>query len=390
MILRFGTAENPQWQQRTRQFIVKNKGILLLLLSLGLLFLLTDIDNFVSDFSRGFYDGYTDKDCNCDAKSLNSNSHLFIAAIVSLIFLSIACVLIVQIASLFYNFLFRFILQKTQATYIISFIIWLLIIHSLTWMGLNQIFIKTNFLDESLTKTIKDRREDAAVFLSFLFLIVMIAYGLVKNYINSSKIQAKLMTQKANAEIQALKAQINPHFLFNTLNNLYGTAIVEESPKTADGIQQLARIMRHAVEGSKNEHIEIEKEINFLRDYIEIQQLRIPKRDNIKINTSITWDEIDAQITPLILMTFAENAFKYGISINHESFIDIKLSVEQQQLTFICRNSIVPRTQIEVGTGTGVENTLKRLALLYPNRHTININQTDTIYEVFLTINLSK
>ncbi|MEI7584757.1 histidine kinase [Runella sp.] len=189
--------------------------------------------------------------------------------------------------------------------------------------------------------------------------------------------------------MQALKAQINPHFLFNTLNNLYGTALIENSPKTADGIQQLARIMRHAVESSKNDRIEIDREISFLHDYIEIQQLRIPKRDNIRINTSIFWDENPAQIAPLILMTFAENAFKFGISIARECFLEINLKVEKQQLTFICRNSIVPRTSLEQGTGMGVETTLKRLKLLYPKRHTISINQTDAVYEVFLTINLS-
>lgn len=218
---------------------------------------------------------------------------------------------------------------------------------------------------------------------AFAFLYAVIAYTS-----DSQQRMRTLVLAKARAEISALKAQINPHFLFNTLNNLYGTAIVEDSPKTAEGIQQLAGIMRHAVESSKNERVEIGKEIRFLQDYIEIQQIRIPKRENIKISTEISWDEKSAQIAPLILMTFAENAFKYGISITQQSFLEMSLKVENQQLTFICRNSIVPRTQIEKGTGTGVENTQKRLQLLYPNKHTLNINQTDTVYEVFLTINL--
>lgn len=218
---------------------------------------------------------------------------------------------------------------------------------------------------------------------AFAFLYAVIAY--------TSDAQERMRTlvlAKARAEISALKAQINPHFLFNTLNNLYGTAIVEDSPKTAEGIQQLAGIMRHAVESSKNERVEVGKEVRFLQDYIEIQQLRIPKRDNIRISTEISWDEKPAQIAPLILMTFAENAFKYGISITHQTFLEMSLKVENQQLTFVCRNSIVPRTQIEKGTGTGVENTQKRLQLLYPNKHTLNINQTDEVYEVFMTINL--
>lgn len=246
------------------------------------------------------------------------------------------------------------------------------------------------FIKLSLNTIISPKFEEIGIsmwltnfWVAFAFLYAVIAY--------TSDSQARmraLVLAKARAEINALKAQINPHFLFNTLNNLYGTAIVEDSPKTAEGIQQLAGIMRHAVESSKNERVEVGKEVRFLQDYIEIQQLRIPKRDNIRISTEISWDEKPAQIAPLILMTFAENAFKYGISITHQSFLEMLLKVENQQLTFVCRNSIVPRTQIEKGTGTGVENTQKRLQLLYPNKHTLNINQTDEVYEVFMTINL--
>ncbi|TAE36727.1 MAG: histidine kinase [Runella slithyformis] len=217
---------------------------------------------------------------------------------------------------------------------------------------------------------------------------VSLMFSIIYDFRNNEEVRQKLEQERNLAEIQALKAQINPHFLFNTLNNLYGTAIVEDSPQTAEGIHQLAGIMRHAVESSKHESVEIEKEISFLRDYIEIQQLRLPKRENIRIVTDIEWDEKAAFIAPLILMTFAENAFKYGLSIEQECFLELKLKVENQQLTFVCRNSVVPRTQIEKGTGMGIENTVRRLRLLYPNRHSIQINQNDTVFEVFLTINL--
>jgi len=145
--------------------------------------------------------------------------------------------------------------------------------------------------------------------------------------------------------------------------------------------------MRHAVESSKNGSVEVEKEIKFLRDYIEIQQIRIPKRDNICISSTINWDEKAATVAPLILMTFVENAFKYGISFAHECFVEIKLTIENHQLTFECCNSVVPHAQIE--KGTGIENTLKRLHLLYPNRHTVRVSKSETTFEVFLTISLT-
>ncbi|TAH10179.1 MAG: histidine kinase [Runella slithyformis] len=244
------------------------------------------------------------------------------------------------------------------------------------------------FLGDYLFEKIGDEESYQDDMYAFLVWTVSLMFSIIYDFRNNEEVRQKLENERNLAEIQALKAQINPHFLFNTLNNLYGTAIVEDSPQTAEGIHQLAGIMRHAVESSKHESVEIEKEISFLRDYIEIQQLRLPKRENIRIVTDIEWDEKAAFIAPLILMTFAENAFKYGLSIEQECFLELKLKVENQQLTFVCRNSVVPRTQIEKGTGMGIENTVRRLRLLYPNRHSIQINQNGTVFEVFLTINL--
>jgi len=276
-----------------------------------------------------------------------------------------------------YNLIYKPILRSYRLTNVLLYILICLIIYE---------FLLADFVFEKIINLKKSHDDD--LFAYFIW-VTSLMFSIIYDFRENEKNKQTLERERTTAEIQALKAQINPHFLFNTLNNLYGTALIENSPKTADGIQQLARIMRHAVESSKNDRIEIDREISFLHDYIEIQQLRIPKRDNIRINTSIFWDENPAQIAPLILMTFAENAFKFGISIARECFLEINLTVEKQQLTFICRNSIVPRTSLEQGTGTGVETTLKRLKLLYPKRHTISINQTDAVYEVFLTINLS-
>lgn len=390
MKLIFGTEDSPIWQQKTRSFFVKNGVWIAIILSIGLLIYTSNADEIVSSFLKGFYDGYSENCEGCpDSKKQNNSTIYFIGiGLLTLFFLAVFVVITLFIANVFYNFLFKFILQKPDYKHIILFVVWIIIIYNFIWEGLFLVFEKNNLLSKK-DYTLKEYRENIATIIAYFILIFIVAYGLINNFIKNYKEQAALISQKSTAEIQALKAQINPHFLFNTLNNLYGTAIVEESPKTAEGIQQLAGIMRHAVESSKNDRIGIDKEVRFLHDYIEIQQIRIPKRDNIKIDYQISWDEVPAQIAPLILMTFIENAFKYGISINEKCFIDIRLSVDNQQLTFVCRNSNVQRTQIEKGTGTGIENTLKRLKLLYHNRHTININNTENIYEVFLTIDLN-
>ncbi len=226
-------------------------------------------------------------------------------------------------------------------------------------------------------------------FIANTWIIASLVYCVVQ-YVSESHTRLREMAiQKTKVELSALKAQINPHFLFNVLNNLYGTAIVEESPKTAEGIQQLSSIMRHVVEGTKNERISVEKEIQFLYDFVELSKMRIPKRDNIKIKINIDWDEIPTQIAPLLVIPYVENAFKYGISITQESFIDLDFKIEDKKLTFICRNSIIKQfDKLEVGTSTGLENTKRRLELNYPYRHELKMSSENGIFAVSLEVNL--
>ncbi len=216
-----------------------------------------------------------------------------------------------------------------------------------------------------------------------------VIYSVIQYVSDSHKRLREMAIQKTKVELSALKAQINPHFLFNVLNNLYGTAIVEDSPKTAEGIQQLSSIMRHVVEGTKNERISAEKEVQFLYDFVELNKMRIPKRDNIRININIDWDEQPTQIAPLLVIPYIENAFKYGISITQESFIDLNFKIKDQKLSFSCRNSIIKQfDKLEVGTSTGIENTQRRLMLNYPHKHSLKISNENNIFEVALEVNL--
>ncbi len=199
----------------------------------------------------------------------------------------------------------------------------------------------------------------------------------------------ELALQKTKAELVALKAQINPHFLFNVLNNLYGQAIVEDSPKTASGIERLSRIMRHVVEETKTERSPIEKELKFVEDFIELQKMRIPDRPNIKLSSVIFWDGEPANIAPLLVIPFIENAFKFGISVNNSSFFDMRLRVENKILLFESRNSIIKKAdKLEIGTGTGLENTRRRLDLYYPGRYSLIITSENEVFEVKIQVKL--
>lgn len=357
------------WWGQTGQKHWQKWGIWVWIVVCFLIFILS------SNIRDAFFRGLT---AECDQERIFSTLENILITIIALpLGFGLMVLMGIVVGRIHYALIFEPILKRYRTTNVILYLIVCLLVYDL---------FLADFVFEKLIDLKTDKEDDLYAYGIWAFSLM---FSIIYDYKKNEDIRKSLEKERNKAQIQALKAQINPHFLFNTLNNLYGTALVEESPKTADGIQQLAQIMRHAVESSQQEQIDIGREIRFLHDYIELQQIRLPKRDTIRIRTDLSWDEEPAAITPLILMTFVENAFKYGINPAQACFVELTLTVERKQLTFVCRNSIVARTQLERGTGMGVEITLKRLNLLYPNRHTVRIHPTDEVYEVFLTIQLS-
>jgi sensor histidine kinase YesM len=147
--------------------------------------------------------------------------------------------------------------------------------------------------------------------------------------------------------------------------------------------------MRHVVEETKTERSPVEKELKFVEDFIELQKMRIPDRPNIKLSTEIFWDGEVVNIAPLLVIPFIENAFKYGISVSNESFFDMRLRVENKILLFESRNSIIKKADtLEIGTGTGLENTRRRLDLYYPGRYSLIITSENEVFEVKMQVKI--
>ena len=220
------------------------------------------------------------------------------------------------------------------------------------------------------------------------FILLNVGYSLLISWRKSRRRQITLVQQRTQAELDALKAQVNPHFLFNSLNNIYGTAMLEESPRTAESIQQLSGIVRYVMEESRLQTTDIQRELRFIDDYVELQRIRLPHQDTIDIRTTIDWDEKPAQIVPLLLNPLIENAFKYGISIQHPCFVHINLRVQNGTLHLTTENSILPRTELEKGTGLGLANVRQRLTLAYPDKHKLVAEETSELFQVDLTIKL--
>ncbi|MEC5144874.1 histidine kinase [Chitinophaga sp. 212800010-3] len=181
---------------------------------------------------------------------------------------------------------------------------------------------------------------------------------------------------ETQADLQLLRSQINPHFLFNTLNTLYGIALREKSPDTAKGIQMLGDMMRFMLHENPADLIPMLKEVEYLENYIALQKLRMQISPGISIEVMIEEQYCNHQIAPMLLIPFVENAFKHGINPEASSWIKISLDCNETDIRFEVRNSLHPKTNNDPEknrSGIGVKNVLERLNIIYPNRHQVNI-----------------
>ena len=219
----------------------------------------------------------------------------------------------------------------------------------------------------------------------------------IKLYFRTRNDHKKLMAlEKENLEqqLEYLRYQINPHFFMNTLNNIH--ALVDIDPEKAkDTILELSKMMRFVLYEGDKKGVPLSREFDFIRHYIHLMKLRYT--DKVRITVNLPQEVPDRQIPPLMLITFIENAFKHGISYQHDSFIDILIDITHpspltSHLYFSCCNSKAngqqPTANSQQG-GVGLQNVKQRLNLLYDNNYTLNIQDEADVYNVELTIPLN-
>lgn len=193
--------------------------------------------------------------------------------------------------------------------------------------------------------------------------------------------------KKLSAELSSLKLQINPHFLFNTLNSLYAFALKEKSPTTASSILKLSSIMRYVVTESPQDFVSLEKEISYINDYIDLQKMRLDKR--VDLRYEVVGDLRGHQIAPLTLIPFIENAFKYGVNPDEASKIGIAIAVEKNTLIMIVENNkVTVADDPMMKSGKGIQNTKARLDYLYQGRYVLAIEDLSETFQVKLTLQL--
>jgi len=228
----------------------------------------------------------------------------------------------------------------------------------------------------------------AEFILVLMFLIVSTLLKFTRDSIALQDIELRMKEvekQKIEAELKALKAQVNPHFFFNTLNSMYALSL-DKSDKAPELILKLSDLMRYVIYESMDDMVPIGKQLEFLKSYVYLERLR--SGDSLDVKFDVIGDQFQVKIAPLIYLAFIENAFKHGAKANsHNPYIHIVFDIERDdRVIFTVGNSTDPSRQKPAKGGLGLSNVKKRLELLYPGEHELNINETYNRYRVELTI----
>jgi len=222
----------------------------------------------------------------------------------------------------------------------------------------------------------------------FGVIFISTSLKLIKRWIRQNIELEAIKAKHFETELKLLKSQINPHFFFNTLNNLYSLSL-EKSEEVPGVILKLSDLMRYLLDSAKKKEVPLIKEYDFINNYLSLEKLRYSKRCDIKMN--IEGDMSGKVIAPMLLIPFVENSFKHGVSSTvSDSYVQVILNIEQNDLNFSVENS-KPEKPEDVNNSSsqmGLKNVRRRLELLYPQRHKLDISETKDMFKITLEIKL--
>lgn len=226
---------------------------------------------------------------------------------------------------------------------------------------------------------------------SFLMFSVMGLASMIKYfklYTQESEVAHRLKEENLLAQHNFLKAQLNPHFLFNALNNIYSLSIQKNQPEIGESISQLSGIMQYLTYDSGSDYVSLSKEVSLINNYIKVQQLRLSDEDDVTISFQVIGNLKNKVIAPVILLPFVENSFKHGTKNGCQSLIKIELRLEEHQIIFITRNHNYAKGEISESQGVGLDIVRRRLELTYRDGYRLETDVTETYYTSTLRIDL--
>lgn len=219
--------------------------------------------------------------------------------------------------------------------------------------------------------------------LAFLYFI-LVCFLLVRWLFKQVKSIIRLKNEKTKTELLHLKSQVNPHFFFNTLNNLYG--LMEKDSKERKMVLKLSDMMRYSIYEGQKEWVTLKDELKYLNNYIELQEIRYHKKSDVQFNYKI--DNLDCEIMPLLFIILLENAFKHGLeNLEKNAYIYINLIASKDEISFEIENNFETQ-HTSYNKGIGLKNLRRRLEIVYPNKHSLSINIDNNVYKVKLSLNL--
>lgn len=212
-----------------------------------------------------------------------------------------------------------------------------------------------------------------------------------KLYTQQEQERHQLQEAHTKSQLAFLKAQVNPHFLFNALNNIYSLSVQEKQVKIAQSIERLSNIMRYLTYDSNAKFVPLSQEINLIEDYIDIQQMRVAEHDEVSISFHCHGEMEGLQIAPVLLLPLVENAFKHGIKPSFASWVSIKIEVAENVLTMHILNSYFEHMDNRLTEqGVGLANVRQRLDLIYPNKYVLDTGIEETVFTAYLKLEIGQ
>ncbi len=293
------------------------------------------------------------------------------------------------------------LIEKRKYLWSVCFILMLLILYTLI-NALSETFILKacescmkllkdsgssyyQFLQTSLVNKLFQKLATLGILLSLIFsLSIPLCIKFILQVFREQIVSAKIARQNVELEYNFLKSQVNPHFLFNSLNNIYGLILKDENSKAAETVARLCEFMRYTLYYATQDKMPLNKEVQLIRDYIQLESIRL---NHTKVNLELNIDNDDYYFPSLLLMPVVENAFKYNADID-KSIIYIHLSIQHNELHFRIENTVDKTLLSQLTGGIGLQNFRKRLDLYYRGKYQYDVLTTGSKYAVILNINL--
>jgi two-component system, LytTR family, sensor histidine kinase AlgZ len=305
--------------------------------------------------------------------------------VLTVVSIHISCAMLIGYLS-YFIFLPRFLEKRKALQFFLEFVAAFIVVVFL------RIHLERYFVDHysGQEKYLYNPRFFIHVISSNIFTVIFL--GMIRFVTEWFEFEARkrsIENEQLTAELNFLKAQINPHFLFNTLNNLYYLAY-SNSPNTPEVIAKLSQMMRYMIYDSNHAQVPLSREIEYMENYISLERLRL--NNQIPINFKVTGNISPYKVSPFIFITFLENAFKHGVSNNNpKEFVNVNIDIKGNECVYTVENSKIATIKPEADekSGIGLQNVKRRLELSYAGAHKLEVQNLSDRYKITLTISLS-